>query len=118
MKKKLIIGLAIFLILAGYVYASYNNLLPENIPTIPKEKIEEVKTNTPTFNSVQGETQTQLEIFSARARELGSYAQEALKTGIQEDNSQPVHEKAIEYGQYIYCKQVVESYEVNQPNQN
>jgi hypothetical protein len=114
MKIKLIIVIVLTLLAGGYVYASYNNLLPAKIPAIPKETIDQATNKVPSFNSFQGTSGEQLETFSDRAKELGNFAQDAFKNTIQEDTTQPVHEKAIEYGQYIYCKQVVESYETSQ----
>jgi len=116
MKKRLIIILLVLALSAGYVYASYNSLLPKNLPTIPKSTVDQFKDKIPTFNSFSSgtNTKTQLETVSSRAKELGSLAQDALGNTIQVDNSKPLQEKAVEYGQYVYCKQVVESYEINQ----
>jgi len=114
MKKKLIIVLLLLLLAGGYVYAGYNGWLPQNFPTIPKATIDQFKTKVPAFNDLQGGTKDQLETVSSRAKELGSFAQDALGNTIQVDNSKPLQEKAVEYGQYVYCKQVVESYEINQ----
>ncbi len=114
MRTKLIIALLLLGLAGGYVYSSYNNLLPTNLPAIPKETIDQATNKVPSFNNFQGSSGEQLETFSTRAKELGNFAQDAFKNTIQEDTSQPVHEKAIEYGQYIYCKQVVESYEISQ----
>jgi len=117
MKKKFsIILLVIFLAIVGYAYASYQDLLPEEIPDLPKEKLEELVKKTPSLDSFQENAGDQLEVLSSRAKEVGGYAQDTFKLGIKEDDSQPVHEKAIEYGQYVYCKQVVETYENNQAN--
>ena len=117
MRKKLftIIGVLI-LVGAGYAYASYQDVLPEEIPDLPKEKLEELVNKAPSFNSFQATTEDQIEVLSSRAKEVSAYAQDAFQLGIKEDDSQPVHEKAIEYGQYVYCKQVVETYENNQAN--
>ena len=103
----------LFILAGGYVYASHNKIVPENFPEVsaPLEKVQEIKP--PEINGLPESTQGQLEIFSSRAKELGNYAQDAIKTGIQIDDSEPVHEQVIDYGQYIYCKQVVETYEKN-----
>lgn len=114
MKRRLIIiVLVAFLAAGGYVYASYNKMLPEKFPEVPLEieKFEEIKP--PEFDSLPETTKGQLETFSSRAKKLGNYAQDAIKTGIQVDDSEPVHEQVIDYGQYVYCKQVVETYEKN-----
>jgi hypothetical protein len=116
-RKRLFIIIGILILAgAGYAYASYQGILPDQVPDLPKEKLEELVNKTPSFNSFQATTGDQLEVLSSRAKEVGNYAQDAFQLGIKEDTDQPVHEKAIEYGQYVYCKQVVETYENNQTN--
>ena len=67
-------------------------------------------------NDLQGNTTDQLSTLSSRAKEIGEYAQNAFNSGVKvdEENQTPLHERAIEYGQYIYCKQVIEDFEKNQ----
>lgn len=104
MKKPLILLIVIGLLGGGYIYASQNNMLPENTPKIV----------VPEFN-IQGEPQDQLSAFSSRAQELGGYARNFIGSGIQTDDSQPsLSQKALDYGQYLYCKQVVTTYEVKE----
>lgn len=62
------------------------------------------------------EASDQLEILSERAQNVASQSQQVLGETIKVNeadsgNDKPAHEKAFEYGRYIYCKQVVEDYE-------
>ena len=69
--------------------------------------------NTPVeLNSLQGTTE-QLVTLSSRAQELGGYAQDVLDGAVQVDteNEQSIQQQAINYGQYLYCKQVVDTFE-------
>jgi len=60
----------------------------------------------------------QLKTLTERAGELGGHTRTLISTATppQSDEessgqSKPLHQTAAEYGQYVYCKQVVESYE-------
>lgn len=100
-KKLSLLLIVIGLLAGGYVYASQNDLLPANTPKI----------TVPEFN-LQGSPQDQLTVLSSRAQELGGYAQNFVSSGIKTDETQPsLSQKALDYGQYLYCKQVVETYE-------
>ncbi len=105
MPKNLIRLLLILAILiGGYYFAQQQGVFGQ----------EEAKIQTE-FNTLQGNAQEQFSTISDRAKVLGEQAKNVFSTGIQVDESQPsIQEKAIEYGQYLYCKQVVEGYEANQ----
>lgn len=65
---------------------------------------------------ISDEANSQLEILSQRAQNVASQSQQVLGETIKvnegdSNNDKPTHEKAFEYGRYIYCKQVVEDYE-------
>lgn len=65
---------------------------------------------------ISQEAENQIEILSQRAQNVATQSQQVLGTTIKvnEENSsdnKPAHEKAFEYGRYIYCKQVVDDYE-------
>lgn len=69
-----------------------------------------------TSPKVQGTTQdasSQIQTLTQRASEVGQHAQKVLGTSIQvnEAEKKPIHQSALEYGRYIYCKQVVTDYE-------
>ncbi|OGJ37510.1 MAG: hypothetical protein A2383_00605 [Candidatus Pacebacteria bacterium RIFOXYB1_FULL_39_46] len=101
MKRKIYITLAIIgLLVAGYIYFFKNNSLANN-PSLPIE-----------IDALQGNISQQFAIMSSRAQEIGTQAKNVLGTSIQVDESSPsIQQKAIDYGQYLYCKQVVDSYE-------
>jgi hypothetical protein len=71
----------------------------------------------------------ELQTLAERAQEVGGHAQNVLGSAIQrsDDGSlqnplenavqpstdqAPLHERALEYGRYLYCQEVVKSYEV------
>lgn len=125
MKKKFFVLLSfIFLLVAGYVYADNRGFVPEQLSGLTNkaqdaslDKIQEITKETPVINSLQndlqGNTTDQLSTLSSRAKEIREYAQNAFNSGVKIDgeNQTPLHERAIEYGQYVYCKQVVEDFE-------
>lgn len=60
----------------------------------------------------------QLEVLSERSQEVGEHSQKVLGETIKineqaEKDERPIHEKAFEYGKYVYCRQVVDDYEEN-----
>lgn len=71
---------------------------------------------TETSPKVQGTTKdasSQLQTLTERAGEVSQHAQAVLGASIQvnESEKKPIHQSALEYGRYIYCKQVVMDYE-------
>ncbi|MBT4124073.1 MAG: hypothetical protein HN981_02855 [Candidatus Pacebacteria bacterium] len=128
MKKKFFVLLSfIFLLVGGYVYADNRGFVPEQLSSLTEkaqetslDKIQEITKETPVINSLQNDLQEnttdQLSTLSSRAKEVSEYAQNAFNSGVKVDkeNQAPLHERAIEYGQYVYCKQVVEDFEKNQ----
>jgi len=60
-------------------------------------------------------TSEQLQILGERAADVTKQAQQVLGKSIQvneaEKEKKPLHESALEYGRYMYCKQVVNEYE-------
>lgn len=59
------------------------------------------------------DTTGQLKTLGERAGEISQHTQKVLGASIQKNEKEatPLHESALEYGKYIYCKQVVGSYE-------
>lgn len=103
MRIALIILIAIGLV-SGYAYADHRNWLPE------KQGI-----HAPAF-VLPTEVSQQFAVLSDRTKELGGHVQNAIGMGIQrDDRGKNMQERAIEYGQYMYCKQVVEVYEQDHP---
>jgi len=112
-KRIFIIILILLLVGIGYVYASDQGWLPKNAPKLPIKNLPKISTDSASLNTIQKNAGSGLSTLSERAQELGENAKNALQTGIQVDSEQPVHERVIEYGQYVYCKQVVEEFEKN-----
>lgn len=59
--------------------------------------------------------QAELSIATSRGQEIGTQAQQVLGVAIapaSEDKA--LHEKAFEYGRYLYCQEVIKQYEVDQ----
>lgn len=100
MRKILLLILFFAFLIGGWWYASAQNLLPE-----------QARLAIPDFN--QGESQDQLTVFGSRAQALGGYVQGFFSQNVQTNNQQSLGNKAVQYGQYLYCKQVVETYETN-----
>lgn len=59
------------------------------------------------------EAATQITELSTRAQILGDNTEKVLSTAIQADTSSDssMTDRAIEYGKYLYCKQVVADYD-------
>ena len=77
--------------------------LPEKISTnnINQEKISEI---------AQDAT-NQTQELTSKAQEVSEHAQKILGESVKEGEEVPLHEKALDYGKYIYCKEVVKEYE-------
>ncbi|HCR80976.1 MAG: hypothetical protein UX28_C0001G0042 [Candidatus Pacebacteria bacterium GW2011_GWA1_46_10] len=88
---------------AVYVYAQGNNIsLAEEVASLPKEAVQDL----------QQTARESLGGLAEKAKELGTETKKVLGESVQVDESEPsFQQKAVEYGQYLYCKQVVESYE-------
>lgn len=57
-------------------------------------------------------TSSELETLTERGKEVGEHAQNVLGRSVEVNEEQPaLHERALEYGRYVYCQQVVEEYE-------
>ena len=85
------------------------------------EKVETIDTtqiNTDFKKSIEN-TQAEIVGFSQKTLEVSEHAGNILGSSITtapKDQTTPLHEKALEYGQYIYCQQVVAQYEKNNQN--
>lgn len=74
--------------------------------------------STEKLQSLVSQDDAQLNTLSERGREVGEHVSKVLGESIQADDGAevPIHERAFEYGRYIYCKEVVKDYE-DQENQ-
>ena len=82
------------------------------IKTFLNEKVEQ-------FEPLTQEAQKQLEIVSERSQNISEQSQQVLGETIKvneiaSSSDKPMYEKAFDYGRYVYCKQVVDDYEVQQ----
>ncbi|MDQ5950907.1 MAG: hypothetical protein QG639_184 [Patescibacteria group bacterium] len=112
-------ALAVLLLLAiagyvGYIYKSTGQLpdvqkIAESISSMSSQ----VSEKSPQVQNVTTDASTQLNTLTERAGQVSQHTQNVLGSSIQVNNQikKPIHESAIEYGRYIYCKQVVEDYE-------
>lgn len=97
--KKIVIILLVVGAIAGYWFVTQSK--PDNNGDLNTQ-----------INTLQGGIGQEFSVLSSRAQEIGGLAQNLFSTSIQKDDSgQSAQQKAINYGQYLYCKQVVESYE-------
>ncbi|MBD3279262.1 MAG: hypothetical protein GF390_00960 [Candidatus Pacebacteria bacterium] len=55
----------------------------------------------------------QTRVLSDRAQEVNQHLQQVLGTSVQvnEQENEALHQRAFEYGRYLYCKQVVKEWE-------
>lgn len=117
MQRLAAIGVLIVLAVGGYF--GYNYYKTKQLPDFKKitENVtsftSNISTKTPQVQNVSVDASSQLQTLSERAGEVGQHAQNVLGSSIQvnEEEKKPIHESAIEYGRYIYCKQVVTDYE-------
>jgi hypothetical protein len=123
-----------FLIILGAIVATFyyfgdpqklvNTVLPKlkETPLAPVvEKIEQIQAENITVDFQQSVQNAENEIsgLSQKTLEIGKHAENVLGssvTAVTEENQTPIHEKAFEYGKYIYCKQVVDDYEKLNPS--
>ncbi len=83
-----------------------NNKILEKIPWTKDQESSQ-------WQKISSDIQDQSKILSERAKETSSHVQQVLGTNIEvnEQEKQPVHQKAFDYGRYLYCKAVVEEWE-------
>lgn len=71
------------------------------------------------FQSSVQNAESEISTLSQRTTEVSKHTGNVLGSSIQpasEEQQTPIHEKALEYGKYVYCKQVVEDYETVNPS--
>lgn len=83
--------------------------IPQQAKNITTPQIENEK-----LQSVAESTSQQLQVFGERAQTIAEHTQKVLGDSVQvneQAKEQTLHERAFEYGRYLYCKEVVEEYE-------
>lgn len=128
LRTKLFLLLVIVAVGATFYYFGdpqkvVSTILPK-IKTTPfspvVEKVETLDTEALTAEFQRGvkSTESELATLSQRTTDVSKHAGNVLGSSVQpasKENSTPIHEKAFEYGKYIYCKQVVEDYQSLNP---
>ena len=75
------------------------------------EAIDKDKINLDIKNTIQN-AKEELSTLNERSKEVQKHTGNVLSASIEAtDDAVPIHEKAFEYGKYIYCKSVVEDFE-------
>jgi len=62
------------------------------------------------------DAQKQIEVLGERTKEVSEQSKQVLGETVKvneelTNDNRPVHEKAFDYGRYVYCKQVVQDFE-------
>lgn len=78
-----------------------------------EEMVDEQDKKSNNWQQLGADLQNQTQTLSERAKETGSHVQQVLGSSVQvnEQEKQPIHQRAFDYGRYIYCKAVVEEWE-------
>ena len=133
MKRKLFFLLVLILALAAVVFVyilpkagqsgqsmpeilGISQFLPESISQTLTKATETAQQLSPTKTTTDlsqqlSDTTEQLKETTGRSLEVAKHAGNVLGTAVSATNSTPLHERAIEYAQYTYCKQAVAEYE-------
>lgn len=112
-------AIVVLIVLAIGGYVAYQYQVTKQIPDLKKAAdtfahfTSQVSDTSHTVKIPETDATQQLQVLSQRAGEVGQHAQNVLGSSIQVNESvkKPIHESAIEYGRYVYCKQVVTDYE-------
>lgn len=127
---RIILSLAIILVLTGVVlgyFFAIEKRLPSSMSdlatsifhsavVIPEnfDIKNEISSQIPQMDDLKNtDAGSQFKILGERAGEITQHSQNVLGKSIQKNEKEatPLHESALEYGKYIYCKQVVDLYE-------
>lgn len=103
---------------AAYFYSKKSSsLLAQKIRPYTMQLTPVVENITPYTESIEipNENFPEVSTLTQRGKELTNHVGTVLGESVAEADAeqQPLHERAIEYGQYIYCKGIVEEYENN-----
>lgn len=101
---------------AAYFYSEKSSsLLAQKIRPYTTQLTPVVESITPYTQSIEipQESFPEVSTLTQRSKELTDHVGAVLGETVSEADAekQPLHERAIEYGQYIYCKGIVEEYE-------
>lgn len=92
-----------------------SSLLPQSENTSESKENESSESN---ISFDQESAKEQVKVLTDRSQEVSEEVSKVLGDFIQvneNDGDEALHERALEYGQYLYCMQVVEQYEKENP---
>lgn len=128
-KTKFFLLIVLVAIAATFYYFGDTQKLTESI--IPKIKSTplaplalelenlDAKKITQEFQTGIKQAESEIAELSERTSEVSQHTSTVLGssiTSVSDENITPIHEKAFEYGKYIYCKQVVDDYQNLNPS--
>lgn len=129
LKTKLFLIIVIGAVVATFYYFGdpqklVGSIMPKlkSTPLAPAvEKLETIDSQKIAQDFQQGVQNAEMEIgtLSEKTADVTQKAGDVLSSSVQppeEENTTPIHEKAFEYGKYVYCKQVVTDYETLNPS--
>jgi hypothetical protein len=129
LKTKFFLLVVLVAVASTFYYFGDTQKLAESI--IPKikstpfasivDEFESLDTQQLTKKFQTGVKQAESEItsFSKKTAEISQHTGNVLGssiTPVENDDATPVHEKAFEYGKYVYCQQVVKDYQILNPS--
>lgn len=120
LRKILITAVILFLLFTAYKFARAKGFLSDEVFSPLEAKLPK-KVDLPWQSSFSQEDISQLgengmaevKTLAEKAKEAGGVAQDFVQGAVKEDkgNEKNISEKALEYGKYIYCQEVVKQYE-------
>ena len=122
LRKILITAVILFLLFTTYKFARAKGFLSDKIFSPLEAKLPK-KIDLPWQESLSQEDINKLgkngvaevKTLAEKAKEAGGVAQDFVQGAVKEDkgNDKNISEKALEYGKYIYCQEVVKQYEAS-----
>jgi hypothetical protein len=105
---KILLLLALVIGGAGYYLFKINPKLLTKIPYSDRVfQLDQAELSQFTESASQ-----ELKTLTERGKVVGEHAQSILGSSVEADKEQPpLHERAFEYGRYLYCQQVVKDFE-------
>jgi len=103
MKKTFSFFIIAAIIGSGFYFAYKKNWIPQSI----KDQVDK-----DAWQKISKDMKEQGGVLASKSAEAKTHLSQVLGESTDEsDSTKAPHEKALEYGRYLYCKQVVEDYE-------
>ena len=94
--------LVVVIIIGVGVFLAKDQIKPTiQTPNLPLESVQ----------SWSGDAKQQVQVLGTKASNIGHNIHDFWFQNVTKNDDKPVHSRAIEYGTYLYCKQVVADYE-------